>query len=184
MPPLRKAMGFIDSDQRQGNGLEGVQDIRLEKGFRCGIKNVDFTGPHIPPERAPLFRREIGIKSLRTHARLTQGSDLIDHQRDERRDDQPHTLACKRWNLVTKRLPTTSRHQNESIIARHHVLDDFGLPPTKHIVAIDGLEDMQGISGHGSFYPNWNDGASSPFWGPWQSRRWNWSWKCVAGLIL
>ncbi|MNL29338.1 hypothetical protein D3C87_1510190 [compost metagenome] len=170
-------MGFVDSDQRQGNGLESVQDIRFEKGFRCGIKNIHFACPHIPPKRTPLFRRKIGIESLGPHACLTQGSDLIYHQRDERRDDQPHAVARKRWNLVTKRLATTCRHQNESIIARHHMPDDFGLPPAKHIVAIDGLEYMQGIIGHGSFYPNRNDGASSPFWGLWQSRRWNCSRK-------
>ena len=156
-------MGLIDRDQRQVDGLQRIEDIRLEQGFRCGIKNIDLAGPHIPPKRAPLFRRKVGIESFGPHASLTQGCNLIDHQCDERRDDQPHAITSKRRDLVTKRLPTARRHQNEGIVSRHYMPNDVGLPSTKRIVSIDGLEDMQGISGHGSFCPKWNDGASSQF---------------------
>jgi hypothetical protein len=35
--------------------------------------------------------------------------------------------------------------------------DDFGLLPTKRVVTIDGLEDLQGIGGHGVFLLSWAD---------------------------
>ncbi len=162
MPPLRQAMSLVDRNQRQGNGLKRIQNIGLEKRLRRRVKNVDFTRTHILPKRPSLVRQKIGIESFSPHARLTQGGYLIDHQRDQGRNDQPHAVTGERRDLVTKRLPAPGRHQYESIVARHHMPNDFSRLPTKRIVAIDGLEDLHRIGGHGGFLLNWTVGASWP----------------------
>ncbi len=162
MPPLRKAMSFVDRDQRQADRLKRIQNIRLEKGLGRGIENIDLASPHILPECPPLFLGKIGVESFCPHTCLTQGGDLIDHQRDQGRNNQPHSLTGERRNLVTKRLPAPCWHQHKSIVACHHLPDDFRLLSTKRIVAIDGLENLQGVGDHVGFLMSWTVCASWP----------------------
>ncbi len=102
VPPLRKAVSLVDSDQRQINGLKCLENLRFEKGFRRSIENIDISGAHGLPERTPLFWRKVGVECLGPHAGLPKRRHLIDHQRDQRRDDQPHAFAGERRNLVTQ----------------------------------------------------------------------------------
>jgi len=74
-----------------------------------------------------------------------QGTDLVVHQRDQRRDHHrdalPGLLARNCRNLVTQRFAAAGGHQHQRVATRHHVLDDRLLRPTELTVAKDFLKN-------------------------------------------
>src|SRR5690606_10392326 len=75
--------------------------------------------------------------------------NLDGHQRQQRRNDEPHAGANDRGNLVAERFTAARRHQHEGIVAGNDVLDDARLWSPERIIAINGLEDFEGGGGHG-----------------------------------
>ena len=151
MPPLRQAMRLVDRDQGQGHGFEPFQRLRAEQRFRRDIEKIELPRRDRPPDRAAFLEGEIGIQRRRPHARIAQRGDLIRHQRDERRDHKPQPRPAECRNLITQRLPPARRHQHEGVLARDHMIDDLRLLSAKGVVAVNGLQNVQGIGGHGGW---------------------------------
>jgi hypothetical protein len=67
-----------------------------------------------------------------------QGADLVVHQRNQGRHHEGDTLARavprNRRNLVTQAFATAGGHQNQRVMARHHVFDNGLLGPAEMVV--------------------------------------------------
>ena len=64
------------------------------------------------------FRRVLRrVEERRAHAELQQRRDLVLHQRDQRRDDDPGAGAHQRRDLVAQRLAAAGRHQHQRVAA-------------------------------------------------------------------
>ena len=61
--------------------------------------------------------------------------DLILHQRDERRDDDGHTVEQERRQLVAEALAEPGREHRQRAAARKQRLDHLGLPRAKRTQA-------------------------------------------------
>ena len=72
------------------------------------------------------------------------------------------SCAGKRRDLVTKRLSSARRHEDEGIVSRHDMLDDIALASAERVIAVNGLEYLQRVGGHGGFLLRWMICASWP----------------------
>ncbi len=92
------------------------------------------------PDRSEIERRG-------PHACLTQGGDLIGHQRQQRRHDQAHAQTLsppdKRGNLIAQRLAAPGRHQHEGVAAADDVVDNARLRPAKGVVAVNIFQNVE-----------------------------------------
>ena len=87
------------------------------------------------------------IDEGRTHSGLQKRVDLVLHQRDQRRNDDPHPRTQQGRNLVAQRLAAAGGHQHQRIAAVRHVLDDLLLLPAEGGIAENALQDVVGKHG-------------------------------------
>jgi hypothetical protein len=86
---------------------------------------------------------------------LLQGIDLVLHEGDEGRDDDPDAVPAQGRNLVTERFPTTGRHEHKSVAPCDDMVDDFRLSIAEAVVAVNFQKNSQrGIRdvSHGLFF--------------------------------
>ena len=76
-----------------------------------------------------------------------QRTDLVVHERNQRRDNHRHTMACvlpgNRGDLVAQRLTAAGGHQHQSVTAFQDMVDDGGLRATKFGVAKNAAQDVE-----------------------------------------
>ena len=76
-----------------------------------------------------------------------QRSDLVVHQRNQRRHNNRHAVARvlprNRRDLVAQRLAAARGHQHQCIAAIHHMVNDGGLRATKVGVTKDLAQDVE-----------------------------------------
>jgi hypothetical protein len=96
-----------------------------------------------------VLQRQRGIQIRRAHAELSECTDLIVHQRDQRADHQRDALAVAvardRGNLIAETLAAARRHQHQRVATARDVLDDFALRATKSGITEDLAENVQRI---------------------------------------
>ena len=146
--PLRDTVRLVDGEERHVDLVEQRQRPFAQEPFRRGIQQVDATRaePRFDVEHRVVRQRRIEIR--RPHARLEQRSDLVAHQRDERRDDHRRAVADERGNLVAERFAPAGRHQHEAVTAGDGMVDDRPLLPAKAGVAEHPLQDLLRGGGH------------------------------------
>ena len=75
-----------------------------------------------------------------------QRTDLVVHQRNQRRDDDGDAVACvlpgDGGYLVAKRLAAAGWHQHQRIAAVHHMVNDGRLRAAKVGIAKDFAQDV------------------------------------------
>lgn len=145
-------MRFVDGKQRQIAAGEIVQERFGQQSLGRDIDQVVFARTHATLDTDGFGHRQGGVESSRPHAQLPECLDLIMHQGNERRDDDPDALAAQRRYLITQRLAAAGGHQDQGVAAADHMVNDFGLLAAKGIVAEDRPQDVEGIAKHGDGY--------------------------------
>ena len=146
--PLRHAVRFVDSEQRDVDLVEQRQRPLAEQPLRGDVEKVDVTGPQPRLDTEHLAVRKRRIEARRPHPGLQEPIDLIAHQRDEGRDDDCRAGTDEGRNLVAERLPAARRHQDQAVAARDRVLDDRLLPAAEPLVAEDATQQVPCRGGH------------------------------------
>src|SRR5262245_28902340 len=147
MAPLRNAVGLIDGDEGEVRRLQPVE--ALQECFRGDVEEVELTPLDIAPEKILFRAEEPGIERRRLHAGLSERRHLVFHERNEGRDDEANARTRQRRNLVAERLASARRHQDEGVISRDHMLDNFLLPPAEGVIAVNCLQDGEWVYRHG-----------------------------------
>ena len=130
---------------------EQVQRVRHREPLRGDIEQVELAVAERPFDRAGLARRQGGIERGGAHPGLAQRVDLVLHQRDQRRDDDPDPRPQQRGQLVAQRLAAAGRHQHERVAAGGDVLDDLLLLAAEARIAEDAAQQAErGCCGSGS----------------------------------
>src|SRR5439155_15242212 len=73
-----------------------------------------------------------------------QRTDLVLHQRDERRDYEREPRAEERGHLIAERLPGTRREHRQDVASREQRAEHFELVDAKPRVTETVLEDRAG----------------------------------------
>ena len=130
MPPFGHAMRLVDRDQRQHFLVDQLAESLGRRPLGRDIEQVEIAVAE------PLDRLLRGFASARGQRRRLDAialgrSDLVVHQRDQRRDDQRGPAPRQRRQLVAERLARPGRHHRQRMLARHHPLDHLLLHPAK-----------------------------------------------------
>ncbi len=141
--PLRDAVRLVDRDQRDMHSIEQFQEAGRDGALGRDVEQVEFARAQRRLDLARFARGERGVERRCAHAGLTQRGDLVLHQRDQRRDDDPASLAQQRRQLVTHRLAAAGRHQHERVARADQVHDDLVLLAAKRVVAEDPAQYLQ-----------------------------------------
>ncbi len=140
--PLRHAVRLVDREQGNGDSLKKSLKAFGQQALRGDIQKVDRPCDHPPFDASGLIRGEAGVQEIGAQAVLPQGLNLVLHQCDQGRDDQPHPRAQNRRDLVAKGLPAAGRHQHERVLSADHAFDDVQLMGAEGAVAVVFSEDI------------------------------------------
>ncbi len=102
--PLADAMGLVDGDQGQRQGLQARQHRGLHQSLGRDVQQVQLARRRPPPHRVALFGHQAGIQPRGGHARLLQRRHLVGHQGDQRRDHQGQAVQHQGGDLVAQAL--------------------------------------------------------------------------------
>jgi hypothetical protein len=136
--PLRHAVRLVDREQRDLDTIDQVEATRHSQPLRRDVQEVELAGDQRTLGRARGLGALGRIEECGAHAQLQQGSDLVLHQRNQRRDDDARPRPHQRRDLIAERLPPAGRHQHQRVAAADDVVDDFALAGAEARVA-EGL---------------------------------------------
>ena len=142
MPPLRHAMGLVDGDQRQWRLSEQVQRTRQHQPLRRHVQQIQLAGPEPGFDLGSLLVIQRGIEICRPDPQLAQGGDLIGHQCDQRRHDNPDPLTDQRRDLITDGFTAAGRHQHQHVLPGDGCIDNRRLLSPKRRIPVDPLQDF------------------------------------------
>ena len=138
-------MRLVDGEEGDRGAIEQAEHALLHEALGGDVKQVQPAGRELALDgvlpAAVLGRVEEGG----AHARLLQGVDLILHERNQRRDDEPGAGADEGWNLIAEGLAAAGRHQGEHVAAGDQRLDDVGLMRAEARVAEHLLQHVLGL---------------------------------------
>ena len=143
--PLADAMRFVDRDQSEVHPV----DEPPESIERCALgRNVEQVEIAVaePLDGALAITVGAGQRGCADADRF-RTSDLIVHERDERRDDKRRAFARERRELVAKRLAGTRRHDPKRVIAGENASDHLLLNAAE-LVEAEGLFEDRMRAGH------------------------------------
>ena len=151
VPPLRDTVRLVDGEEGDPSfaieAVEEAEEALAEQALGCHIDEVELAGKQAALGLAQGVEVERRIDEGRAHPGLKKRVDLILHQRDQRRNDDPHPRTQQGRNLVAQRLAAAGRHQHQRIAAVRHVLDDLLLLPAEGGIAENALQDVVGKHG-------------------------------------
>ncbi len=154
--PLTDAVRLVDGDQADGQFGQTLQHGPRRQPFGRNIQQVQLARPRRAPDGRTLVHGQAGIQPGGGHALLLQRLDLIGHQGDQRRDDQPHALAQDGGHLIADALAPAGRQHGQHVAPGQNLLDHRSLKPAKIGMAPHALQQgprlVQGgreVSGRG-----------------------------------
>ena len=127
MPPLGDAVGLVDRDQPDVDGVEKVAKARNGQALRRDVEQLEPARPGRGIDAVGLARRHRAVDERRRDAIRPQRVHLILHQSDQRRDDQRQPVQTQRRQLIAQRLAPTGGHQHQRVPTRQHIANDLGL---------------------------------------------------------
>ena len=140
MSPLRDAVRLVDSDQRQRQVAQPVDQVRLGQSLGRDIEQVQLSGPRRAPDLRPVVQRHAGIQPRRRHPLLFQRLDLVGHQGDQRRNDEAQPGAQHGGDLIADALAAAGGQHGQHVAAGQHLGDHLGLAPAEVGMAPDPLQ--------------------------------------------
>ena len=144
MSPLADAMRLVDREQRDGHFAEHPRETLARRAFGGSVEQVEIA----PRQGIADGLRILADAGQRGGAKAVRlgGTDLVLHQRDQRRDDDGGPGAGECGDLVAERLARPGRHDGEAMLPRHHAIDYLVLDSAKARVAKNRVEDVEGGS--------------------------------------
>jgi hypothetical protein len=108
-------MCFVYREQCQRHTSEQVQTAFSQQAFGSDVEQLQRPGCKALFDRALRCGVLARIEKCSFDAVLTQGLDLVLHQRDQRRHDNRRAVARQRGDLIAEGFAAPGRHQHERI---------------------------------------------------------------------
>ncbi len=122
--PLGDAVRLVDGEEREGDALERLDELRHGKAFRRDVEELDLIGfePAVDVRYFPLVKR--AVHEHGRNAVFLRRVDLVLHERDEGADDDRCSLQQKRRQLVAQGLAPARGHDREDVLPVQDVIDN------------------------------------------------------------
>ena len=147
--PFADAMRLVDREQGDLGLLEQLREAFAAGAFGGDVEQVELAVAQRVADGARILA-EAGQRGGADPERLGR-ADLVVHQRDQRRDDDPGAGPRERGQLVGQRLARAGRHHREDVLARHGARDDLFLHPAEVREAEAVVENLMRV-GHSRPY--------------------------------
>ena len=145
MTPFRDTMRLIYGVERDLHTPQKVHVLRFLQTLRRQVQELRLACQHIFLHRIDLSARQTRVDEMR-HTFLfrvvTHRIHLVLHQRDQRRDNNRHTLHDQRRQLETETLSASGRHQHKRVLAFHHIANDRLLISLERVKPEIGLQRL------------------------------------------
>ena len=141
--PLAQAVRLVDREKRDLHALQCAEKRLRTEALRRDIDQLVAPRPHPVQALLLVFPRHRRVDQRRRDALRKQRVHLVLHQRDQRRDDQRHTLKTKCRQLIAQRLPAAGRHHHQPVAATGNLLDHPVLSVEKSAVSEVLLERFE-----------------------------------------
>ena len=146
--PFADAMRFIDRDQREVHAADQPPERVARRALRSDVEQIERAA--LQPLGSLLAIRVGRRQRRRAEAHRVSASDLVVHQRNQRRDDQRRAIARNCWQLVAERLSRSGRHHRQRVLAGEHAADHLLLDAAEGVKAKSLFEDRVRV-GHALF---------------------------------
>ena len=145
--PLGHAMRLVDREQRDFRAFEQRLEPRGRSAFGGDIEQIERAAAESLGGGGVVAvgRGHRGGADARGRGR----TDLVMHQRDQRRDDDGRARTGERGNLVAQALARARGHQRKAVLAGHHPRNHRFLLPAKAGKAESAAQDIVEIGGKG-----------------------------------
>ena len=140
LAPLGDAVGFVHDDIGQRQLAHGLEKVPGEQPFRRRIDELVHPTAGPGKDLLLLHRPLGGVDGRRRQPSLLKASDLILHQRDQRRDHQCHPRREQRRKLITHRFARTGGHHAKGVPAGKQRFDKLLLARTEGTVTKVGFQ--------------------------------------------
>ncbi len=147
--PLRHAVRLVDGEQGDAGAADEIEAARRRQALGGDVEEVELACEQGELGGARGLRIEGRIEERGAHAELRKCGNLVLHERNERRHDDPGARPHERRDLVAKRLARASGHEHQRVAARDHVIDDGGLGVAKLGIAERVAKDLVGAIADG-----------------------------------
>ncbi len=126
MSPLRKAVRFIDREERDLHLPHRVREHAAAETLRCHVDEFVLTTPQCIYALLLLGECESAVDQRGGNAASLQRIHLVLHQGDERTDDDGHAFHDHGWKLIAEGLSSAGGHDDQRVPTtedlRHHLL--------------------------------------------------------------
>ena len=136
-------MRLVQGEQADFAALQQIEEARGHQTLGRHIDQVKLATLDLPFDLHRVAPVQRGVEVGGIDADLTQGIDLIAHQRDQRRDDHRDTGPHQRRDLEAQRFAAAGRHQHHRVASGDHMVDDAGLLSPERVIAIDPTQGFQ-----------------------------------------
>ncbi len=158
MAPLADAVRLVDGHQGDGPSRQPAQHGRLHQPLGREVQDVEPALADGAPDALALVGIDIGVEPRCSDARLLQAGDLVGHQGDQGRDDDPQPVAQHAGHLVAQALAAAGGQDGEGVAARHHLGDHVSLEAAEVVVAEGAAQHLARlvhgrIGGHRRYMP-------------------------------
>ena len=131
--------------QAKDKSLDEILQIAREND----VAEIVIPSDHAVFDSPRQVRLERRVDERGPNAGLAQGSDLILHQGDERRNDDANAVSRDGRDLVAETLAASGRHQYECITAADDAVDDLFLLAPELPIPEDVFKDLGRRPPHG-----------------------------------
>ena len=132
MSPLRDAVGLVDCDERGRKATELFEQPRRLEPLGRDVHQPVLPCRHRPLATPQFLRIERGRQVSGFDAALSEGTHLVLHQRDQRRDDDRRSLEDRGGKLIAEGLSAPGRRDDQDALsAPEKLVNGLSLPRPK-----------------------------------------------------
>ena len=145
MSPFRDTVCLVHGVERDLHALQKVHVLCFLQTLRRQIQELRLTRQHIFLHRIDLSARQTRVDEMGYALLLrvvTHRIYLVLHQRNQRRDNDRHSLHDQRRQLETETLSAAGRHQHERVVTFHHIANDRLLISLERVKPEIGLQRL------------------------------------------
>ncbi len=133
--PLRDAVGLVDGEQAGRLLVRQVEKGGVVEALGRHIEQRELARPRLVENLEAVGRGERAVEAGRGDAQLTQGADLVAHERDEGRHHDGEAAEGQGGHLVADRLACRGGHDGHDVLPGKGGVDDLLLVRAKAWVA-------------------------------------------------
>ena len=134
LPKTYKGFKVINGDESDLELLKKLQRARHQETLRRDVEQLNLAGVQPACHVLALNFLQGGIEKRRIHTELLQCHDLVLHERNQGRDDDPHSRAHHGRQLITERFTSTCRKNDKRIPSIQHTLHRLFLQRQKRVI--------------------------------------------------